>query len=467
MIDGTLEAEIDEYIDGVWEDIVADIGSLVAIRSVEDAQAASLGAPFGPEPRKALDCALGIARKLGLATHDCEGYLGFAELTGASAKQIATIAHTDIVPEGLGWSTNPFTLERKDGFLLGRGVLDDKGPCVLSLYAAHFFARRGALLPYTLRCLIGCNEETGMADVPYYLARFPEPDFLFTPDADFPACYAEKGHLGATFTSGPMADGKIVELDGGTVGNAIPGRATAVVRADAASLPAANGIDIEAHGDGCAELTAHGVGGHASRPEGTVNAIGMLVDYLLANGLCSEDERAFLQMEHTIFASTDGSSLGIAATDDVFDPLTCIGGTVRTVEGRFVQTIDSRYPTSTTGDRIAQVLAGLAEAHGCSLHVDDDMVPFSVDPASPEIQTLVASYRDCTGDAAEPFTIGGGTYARHFANAASFGPNLPDLQLPSWAGPEHGPNEGFPEEKLKQALKIYILAIERLMKLEF
>ena len=51
---------------------------------------------------------------------------------------------------------------RKDGYLIGRGVLDDKGPFVLSLYAANFFRRQveetGEKLPYTLRCIIGNND---------------------------------------------------------------------------------------------------------------------------------------------------------------------------------------------------------------------------------------------------------------------------------------------------------------------
>ena len=82
----------------------------------------------------------------------------------------------------------------------------------------------------------------------------------------------------------------------------------------------------------------------------------MLVRYLLDAGVCGEDERTFLELERTLTASTDGSSSGIAAADDKFGPLTCIQGTVRTREGRFVQTIDSRYPTSITGDGITSAM---------------------------------------------------------------------------------------------------------------
>jgi len=462
----TLKQDIDDYVDRIWEDAVADMGALIAIRSVEDLEHAAPGAPWGPQTRAALLCALGIAERLGLETCDMDGYLGYADLPGESPVQIATIAHCDIVPEGIGWTFDPFSVTRRDGYLVGRGIIDDKGPLVLSLYAAHFFRERGERLPYTLRCIIGADEETGMGDVPWYLGHEPQPAFLFTPDAEFPVCCGEKGGFHASITSAPISGGVIEMLDGGTVGNAVPGQATAVVRVQPEGLAGAPGIDVEDAGEGRTRLVAHGRGGHASVPDGTVNAIGMLVDYLLDNDLCSADERRFLELERRVFASTDGSSLGIAAADDLFDPLTCIGGTVRTRDGRFIQTIDSRYPTSITGERIRSTLEELVGRHGASIHVDSHDVPFYIDPSSPEIRTLVSSYAEYTGSDAQPFTIGGGTYARHFANAASFGPGDASVVDPSWVGTEHGADEGISEEQMRRALKIYILAISRLMQLD-
>lgn len=126
-----LKAEIDEFVDRVWPEVIEDIASLVAHPSVEELDKAEEGAPWGPGPRAALDEALCIAERMGLSAHDCEGYIGYADLAGASDKQIATIAHVDVVPEGPGWHTDPFTMEQREGWLLGRGVIDDKGPAVL------------------------------------------------------------------------------------------------------------------------------------------------------------------------------------------------------------------------------------------------------------------------------------------------------------------------------------------------
>ena len=70
------------------------------------------------------------------------------------------------------------------------------------------------------------------------------------------------------------------------------------------------------------------------------------------------------------------------------------------------------------------------------------------------------------GQGLQPFTQGGGTYARKFSCAASFGPEMPWIEMPEWAGGMHGPDETVPEELLKKAFKIYALTIARLMELD-
>ena len=78
-----------------------------------------------------------------------------------------------------------------------------------------------------------------------------------------------------------------------------------------------------------------------------------------------------------------------------------------------------------------------------------------------ELSTMQMCIRD------RPFTMGGGTYARHFKCAVSFGMEEPGEPAPEWVGPMHGPDEGVSEALRFKALKIYILAIPRLMQLEF
>lgn len=63
--------------------------------------------------------------------------------------------------------------------------------------------------------------------------------------------------------------------------------------------------------------------------------------------------------------------------------------------------------------------------------------------------------------------MGGGTYARHFPYAVSFGPEHKDMVLPEFGGPMHGANEAAPIDKLLEALKIYIIALLRLEEIDF
>ncbi|MBQ9001726.1 MAG: M20/M25/M40 family metallo-hydrolase, partial [Eggerthellaceae bacterium] len=215
-MDDELQHEIESYIDAHWDEVVADIDELVRVESVEDLEAATEGAPYGPGPREALTRALGIARRMGLRVHDCEGHVGYADLPGRSETQIGIIGHVDVVPAGTGWNYPAHEVTRKDGYLIGRGVLDDKGPLVVALHAVKFWRDRAAAageqLPYTVRVLFGANEETNMKDVDYYRAHHDDPAFLFTPDSQFPGGYGESGICSGTLKSAPIEGGDIIEL---------------------------------------------------------------------------------------------------------------------------------------------------------------------------------------------------------------------------------------------------------------
>ncbi len=469
-MDKELVAQVDAYVDEVWEDVVADIASLVAHPSVADEGDGTPGAPFGPAVRAALDCGLGIAEKLGYTVSEDDGFIGIADIPGETDTQVATIGHLDVVPAGPGWNTDPFAMERREGWLLGRGVIDDKGPTVLSLYAGAFFRHAGVTPRYTFRALLGCDEEVGMNDVNHYLAGHDDPAFLFTPDAEFPVCNAEKGQFGAAFVSAPIEGGRILSWSGAEATNAIPAESICELAIDASELPApranADRLTIEAVEPGRSRITAHGIGGHASLPAGTVNAIGLIVGYLREADVATAQERTFLDLMATIMADTAGEAMGIASSSPAFGPLTVNGGTIEVADGRLRQTIDVRFPDSTTGEELKAACTELAASHGAALEVDHVNVPFSVSADHPAVQALLDVYREVAGRPAELFSMGGGTYARHFARAVSFGPEERDLVLPAWGGPMHGPNECANEAQLKAALKMYVLALLRLMEIE-
>lgn len=459
----TLERDIDAFIERNRENIISDIAELVAIPSVEGEP--EDGAPFGPGPKKALLKGLEIADRLGLDTKNCGDRMGVAEISGQSGeKYIATITHLDVVPAGDGWSADPFTMRRRDGYIIGRGVMDDKGPSVLCLYALKYFREKGVALRYTMRALLGTAEETGMGDVEWFLENCQAPAFAFSPDADFPVVNGEKGILQGRLKAKAKLE-NIVSISGGFVRNAVPDKAEAVIKTDEAKLAPAENISVS-YENGLAHITARGVAGHASHPEGTVNAIGVLVDYILASGAAGDGEEKFLRLLQKLLSSSDGSGVGVQAADDVFTPLTIIGGMAGTEDGYMWQTFDCRYPTTTDGETIVSKL--LAAADGCcEAQIVSDAKPFYVDANAPAIRACVNSYNDVTGENKKPFTIGGGTYARDFPFAVSFGPEHDDRPFPEFAGGIHSVDEAANVDYFMEALKIYILAMIKLQDTDF
>ena len=423
-------ASIDAFAEANRDAILRDVTRLCAVPSVEGAP--EPGAPFGKGPRAALDKGLEIAAELGLDTHNADGYIGWAQ-TGPIAdgqKFLATITHVDVVPEGNGWDADPYTVRVRDGWLLGRGVADDKGPGILCLYALKYLKDSGMTLRYPVRALLGANEETHMHDVEYYAEHFAMPAFCFTPDAEFPVCNGEKGGFSGELVSPVLTDGVIVDFVGGVAKNAVPDRAFCIVKAPASAFAASEQVTVEDNSDGTVTLRGWGKSGHAAMPEGTVNAIGLLVNCLLDSGVCTPAETAYLKVLQKLHASTDGSTMGIAADDGLFSPLTIVGGTIEKKDGKLRQSFDCRYPTNTDCDKLNKAMTEIC-VEAATLEDVSSRVPFYIPADSPAIRTLIDTYNEVTGENKEPFTMGGGTYARHFPFAVSLAPSIPTFLCPT------------------------------------
>ena len=119
---------------------------------------------------------------MGLATRNCENYIGYAELPGTEPeKYLAAICHVDVVPAGNGWSADPFQMRLQEDWMLGRGVADDKGPMVAVLYALKFLKEEGVSLRYPIRALVGDNEENPYGGCGVLSAQLSGPGVLLHP----------------------------------------------------------------------------------------------------------------------------------------------------------------------------------------------------------------------------------------------------------------------------------------------
>lgn len=452
-----------EFLRENREAIVADIGALVDIPSVQGSPAP--GAPFGEGPRRALDRALEIAARMGFEPHSHEDCMGWFDLPGEREAHIATIAHLDVVPAGEGWTFEPFRMERRGDWLIGRGTDDDKGPLVYCMYLAKFFRESGIKLRYTLRTLMGCNEETGMGDVGPYLAAQPQPLFCLSSDALFPVCNGEKGLFQGEFVS-PKLEGNVVDIQAGEASNMIPERAVCLVKFRGRLPLGREGIEAATE-DGLLRITAHGVGAHSAMPERGKNAIGLLVDFLLTEGLTDEDERPFFELLHRLHLSPYGQGLGVDCKDDALGALTCVGGVIRMRDGVIRQNINIRYPAAVTGPGLAERLEAAAGAAGSAFSLIDYSEPFFIPEEDPVIRLLLDAHREVTGSAAPAYAWGGGTYARCFRRAASFGPGLAGEEIkPDFVGDCHGPDEGTSLSTLDESFLVYALAVLRMQGLE-
>jgi acetylornithine deacetylase/succinyl-diaminopimelate desuccinylase family protein len=74
---------------------------------------------------------------------------------------IALNAHGDVVPPGLGWSTDPYGAEIRDGTMYGRGVAVSKSDFATYAYALLALKAAGLPLAGTVELHLTCDEEAG------------------------------------------------------------------------------------------------------------------------------------------------------------------------------------------------------------------------------------------------------------------------------------------------------------------
>jgi acetylornithine deacetylase/succinyl-diaminopimelate desuccinylase-like protein len=95
-----------------------------------------------------------------------------ARLSGDDRRGLIFLSHMDTVgAEASTWEFDPFSGERKDGYILGRGTLDDKGMGVMGLMAMLLAKRTGMRLKRDVVFLATADEETGGEYGAGYMAR--------------------------------------------------------------------------------------------------------------------------------------------------------------------------------------------------------------------------------------------------------------------------------------------------------
>ena len=98
-----------------------------------------------------------------------------ARLKGSSAeKPVLLLAHIDVVgTANQAWTTDPHTVVEKDGYLYGRGVMDDLASVALNLETFIALKRNGTKLRRDVILAFTGDEESGGAGARYLLEHDP------------------------------------------------------------------------------------------------------------------------------------------------------------------------------------------------------------------------------------------------------------------------------------------------------
>lgn len=461
-------------------DLLRATQEFLQIKSVLDFSTASKGAPFGKEIRKALDYVLDTCREAGMEIKDVEGYAGHAEF-GEGKELVGILSHVDVVPEGDGWSVPPYEGRIVDGKLIARGAIDDKGPTMAAIFAAKIVKELGLPLDKRVRLIFGTDEETSWRCVDRYFQTEEMPTVAFTPDADFPIIYAEKGmldlgvvqslanwqQLGTAEKSD--SDAVLLAFDSGLRVNMVPDKAKAVLRCQTISAGEL-GARFEAYlaagklqGNHSAEngevtLSLEGQSAHGSTPEFGVNAGTMLTHFLATLSLDARGA-AFASFVDTYFYGQHyGEKLGIEAKDPELGPLTVNVGVFHYESvGEAKLLVNIRYPQSAPYEAWEPLFLEKLKQAGYTLIVNEHGCPLYVDKENPLITTLSRVWKEQTGEEAQLLTIGGATYGRALKVGVAFGPLFPGR--PDSA---HQKDEHIMVEDLLKATALYAQAIYEL-----
>ena len=453
-----MDAKLNAIIESMHDEMIDTLQKWIRVPSVKGE--AAPGAPFGKEVRSMLDMALADCEQMGFKTQNFDGYIAHADLgEGSDEDALAILAHLDVVPEGDGWKYPPYGAVIENGRMYGRGTSDDKGPAVAALYAMKAVKDAGIPLRRKVRLILGCDEESGWEDIAHYNKVATMPRMGFSPDASYPIINIEKGICRLELHGVLSNEGlQVIAFNNGERPNVIPGRASALVAGDAATVAqaeaAAKKLDIPAEvqlTDKGVSITVTGISGHAAYPETARNANGEML--LLLRELGVQGDLCLLADK--IGLDYKGEGLEVSVSDGISGYLTCNLGIIRAGEGGVYATLDIRYPVMTNPDMIIKNVS--ASLPGMRVEAMEVKEPHHVPAGSELVQNLLDAYHEVTGYERKCLYIGGGTYARSLQEGVAFGASFPqDEDL------AHQANEYADIEGLYKNIKIFALAIVKL-----
>lgn len=461
------------------DNFIKNLQNLIKIPSVHE-NSKNPNTPFGQTTVKALNYVLQLGNNFGFETKNIDGYCGYIEF-GKGTELIGIVGHLDVVPEGENWTYPPFEAQIANNKIYGRGAIDDKGPVMASLYAMKavmdYCIENNITINKRVRLILGLNEERDWKCIEYYKTHEEIPNIGFSPDADFPCIYAEKGLISPflimDYSTFKNKDIILSDIDcNNNPLNVVPKYCSCIISAKKnidindvksfiqdTSSKLSFKIDIEILNSNQLKIISHGVQSHAAHPDLGINAISHLLivlDKLFKNyDIIIPLFDLFTQY---IGLDFNGDKLNINVPDES-GMLTLNVGNFYLNNDKLKLGFNLRVPINTTFDFIENRFTDICKQfNGIHCEFTGKKAPLYISKDSYLVKTLCKIYNDVTNSNSEPIAIGGATYARAFDNFVSFGANLPGQKDMC-----HQTDEFISIDNLMTSYEIYCRAIYELL----
>lgn len=433
--------KIDQAIENTKQDFYQDLAKIIAIKSQKGN--AEKNAPFGVGPRKVLDVMANLIKKYGFEAKIVNNAMVYAQWGNDDQNYLGVIDHLDVVPAGDKWDSDPWILTKRKNRFYARGILDNKGPALSTLWGMKLLKELGYQPKRTIRLVFGSDEESGSADVGMYLEKEKPPVFGWTADCKYPVVYGERGIVNYSVLT-PIRDNsldQVSDFKGNMAKDHVPDE-----------------LEININGK---NYNIKGKRVPSNAPELGKNAITYLAKKVVDEHLCSgELLKYFKWLENSLHNKHFGEGLGIDFSDKDSGKLIITPTGIKKESTGIRLELAIRYPVSFSED---QITVGL-EKHllqDSQISITRSIPSVMHDKNSKFIKVLSEVYGDLTGLDNTPVTTTGATYARVMPNIIAFGPSFPGQK-----GIAHKENEWMDEKDLLMNMKIYMVSLMRLGNLD-
>ena len=268
-------------------------------------------------------------------------------------------AHTDVVPVGDGWHTNPLDPIIKNGFMYGRGTTDNKGALASLLLLAAFLKKHENEFEGTFVVGAVADEECGSEKGISYLLEnnLVDADFAIVPDTGTSIYSISRGEKGLFHV----------------------------------------------------EIIFNGKQAHGSTPELGLNSIWAANEFLNLIKEMFGKEIGYLNESPTELFSPTSINIGAIKA----------GSSFNIVPAKCSVKLDIRFTLEHTGEKILALIEETAEkvkqngaCNSYEIKIESQMNPFEISRDNPLVHAAESAVKELTGKSVEHFGISGTTVCK-------------------------------------------------------